>query len=253
MCSPATLSLKPIAISRTYLSQRRKLSAQLCQPIAAGLPRPRRLGQWDGFPARTAARWGEAGPQASQGKAEFTALAGRRPGHLLDSLQVSGTSHFPRGVGRGYLYLKGMQLGALSSDSLVYQMGYLMGKEHRALKIQVNFAPDIDINNNPSNPAINTRSFGEDKEKVSRYGMALMQGMKDAGVAGSAKHFPGHGDTDVDSHLALPMLPFSYERLDSLEMYPFKHLIAGGVDMVMVAHLNIPALDPSGTPSSISR
>ena len=87
---PSTLSLKPIAISRTYLSQRRKLSAQLCQPIAAGLPRPRRLGQWDGFPARTAARWGEAGPQASQGKAEFTALAGRRPGHLLDSLQVSG-------------------------------------------------------------------------------------------------------------------------------------------------------------------
>ena len=146
-----------------------------------------------------------------------------------------------------------MQLGALSSDSLVYQMGYLMGKEHRALKIQVNFAPDIDINNNPSNPAINTRSFGEDKEKVSRYGMALMQGMKDAGVAGSAKHFPGHGDTDVDSHLALPMLPFSYERLDTLEMYPFKHLIAGGVDMVMVAHLNIPALDPSGTPSSISK
>ena len=110
---PSTLSLKPIAISRTYLSQRRKLSAQLCQPIAAGLPRPRRLGQWDGFPARTAARWGEAGPQASQGKAEFTALAGRRPGHLLDSLQVSGTSHFPRRVGRGYLYLKGMQLGAL--------------------------------------------------------------------------------------------------------------------------------------------
>ena len=110
---PSTLSLKPIAISRTYLSQRRKLSAQLCQPITAGLPRPRRLGQWGGFPARTAARWGEAGPQASQGKAEFTALAGRRPGHLLDSLQVSGTSHFPRGVGRGYLYLKGTQLRAV--------------------------------------------------------------------------------------------------------------------------------------------
>lgn len=146
-----------------------------------------------------------------------------------------------------------MQLGALSSDSLVYKMGYLMGKEHRALKIQVNFAPDIDINNNPSNPAINTRSFGEDKEKVAKYGAALMQGMKDAGIAGSAKHFPGHGDTDVDSHLGLPVLPFTYERLDTLEMYPFKHLIAAGVDMVMVAHLSIPALDPSGTPSSISK
>ncbi len=145
-----------------------------------------------------------------------------------------------------------MQLGALSSDSLVYRMGYLMGKEHRALKIQVNYAPDVDINNNPSNPAINTRSFGEDKEKVARYGAALMRGMKDAGVAGSAKHFPGHGDTDVDSHLGLPVLPFTYERLDTLEMAPFRHMIAEGIDMVMVAHLSIPALDPSGTPSSIS-
>lgn len=146
-----------------------------------------------------------------------------------------------------------MQLGALSSDSLVYRMGYHMGKECRLLKMQVNYAPDIDINNNPSNPAINTRSFGEDKEKVARYGIAIMKGMKDAGVAGSAKHFPGHGDTDVDSHLALPVIPFDYTRLDTLEMYPFKHLIPAGVDMVMVAHLNIPALDPSGTPSSISR
>lgn len=146
-----------------------------------------------------------------------------------------------------------MQLGALSSDSLVYRMGFLMGKECRLLKMQVNYAPDIDINNNPSNPAINTRSFGEDKEKVAKYGIAIMQGMKDAGVAGSAKHFPGHGDTDVDSHLGLPVLPFSYERLDTLEMAPFKHLIGAGVDMVMVGHLNVPALDPSGTPSSISK
>lgn len=146
-----------------------------------------------------------------------------------------------------------MQLGALSSDSLVYRMGYLLGKECRLLKMQVNYAPDIDINNNPSNPAINTRSFGEDKDKVAQYGIAIMQGMKDAGVAGSAKHFPGHGDTDVDSHLALPVIPFDYERLDTLEMYPFKHLVAAGVDMVMVAHLNVPALDSSGTPSSISR
>ena len=146
-----------------------------------------------------------------------------------------------------------MQLGALSSDSLVYVMGHLLGQECRLLKMQVNFAPDIDINNNPNNPAINTRSFGEDKEKVARYGIALTRGMRDAGVAGSAKHFPGHGDTDVDSHLGLPLLPFTYERLDTLEMYPFKRIIADGVDMVMVAHLSIPALDPSGTPSSISK
>lgn len=146
-----------------------------------------------------------------------------------------------------------MQLGALSSDSLVYKLGYLIGKECLSLKMQVNYAPDVDINNNPLNPAINTRSFGEDKEKVANYGIALMQGMKDAGVAGSAKHFPGHGDTDVDSHLALPKINFDYERLDSLEMYPFRKLIKAGVDMIMVAHLNVPALDPSGTPSSISK
>lgn len=146
-----------------------------------------------------------------------------------------------------------MQLGALSSDSLVYEMGRHIGMECRALKMHVNFSPDIDINNNPNNPAINTRSFGEDKEKVAQYGIAMMRGMRDGGIAGSAKHFPGHGDTDVDSHLGLPVLPFTAERLDSLEMYPFRKLVADGVEMVMVAHLSIPALDPSGTPSSISK
>ena len=146
-----------------------------------------------------------------------------------------------------------MQMGALGNDNLVNEAGRLIGQECRMLKIQVNFSPDVDINNNPNNPAINTRSFGEDKEKVAQYGIAMMRGMRDGGVAGSAKHFPGHGDTDVDSHLGLPLLPFTVERLDTLEMYPFKRLIADGVDMVMVAHLSIPALDPSGTPSSISK
>ncbi|MEG0519280.1 MAG: glycoside hydrolase family 3 protein [Bacteroidales bacterium] len=146
-----------------------------------------------------------------------------------------------------------MQLGALGADSLIYKMGYAIGKECRDLKIQVNYAPDVDVNNNPDNPVINTRSFGEDKEKVARFGAAYMRGMKDAGVAGSAKHFPGHGDTDVDSHKALPQLPFSKERLDSLEIYPFRHLIREGVDMVMVGHLNVQALDSSGRPASVSK
>lgn len=146
-----------------------------------------------------------------------------------------------------------MQLGALGSDSLVYKMGYAIGKECQDLNIHVNFAPDIDINNNPDNPAINTRSFGEDKDKVARYGTAYMQGMKEAGIYGSAKHFPGHGDTNVDSHKALPVLPFSLGRLDSLELYPFRYLIDKEVDMVMVGHLEVPALDPSGTPASISK
>lgn len=146
-----------------------------------------------------------------------------------------------------------MQLGAISSDSLIYDMGHAIGEECRELNIHVNFAPDVDVNNNAGNPVINSRSFGENKEIVARYGAAYMEGMRDAGVYGSAKHFPGHGDTDVDSHKSLPTLPFTAERLDSLELYPFRYLIDRGVDMVMVGHLEVPALDPTGTPASISR
>jgi beta-glucosidase-like glycosyl hydrolase len=146
-----------------------------------------------------------------------------------------------------------MQLGALAHDSLVYKAGYMIGKECREYNYHVNYASDIDVNINGENPVINTRAFGENKHKVAVYGAAFMRGMNDAGVFGSAKHFPGHGDTNVDSHKALPTLDFSYERLDTLEMYPFKHLIAENADMVMVAHLNVPALDPTGTPASISK
>ena len=146
-----------------------------------------------------------------------------------------------------------IQMGALGSDSLVYEVGKSIAKECRELKIQVNFSPDVDLNNNPDKHVVHFRSFGEDKDKVSDFAVAMMQGMKDGGVAGSAKHFPGHGDTDVDSHLALPLLPYSRERLDSIELYPFRRLIAEGVDMVMVGHMSIPSLDSTGTPSSISK
>lgn len=145
-----------------------------------------------------------------------------------------------------------MQLGALSSDSLVYEVGKAFGEECNKLNIHVNFAPDIDINNNINNPVINTRSFGEDREKVAKFGIALSKGMASRNVAGSAKHFPGHGDTDVDSHKGLPRLNFTRERLDSLELYPFRQLIANEVDMVMVGHLEVKALDETGTISSIS-
>ena len=146
-----------------------------------------------------------------------------------------------------------IQLGALTSDSLVYEIGRSIADECRAFKFQVNYSPVVDINNNPDKFIVNFRTFGEDKDKVARYASAMMRGMRDGGLAGSAKHFPGHGETNVDSHLALPLLPFSAERLDSLELYPFRKLIADGVDMVMVGHLNVPALDPSGAPSSISK
>jgi len=148
---------------------------------------------------------------------------------------------------------RAMQLGALDDEALVEQAGYEIGRQLREIKLFVNYAPVVDVNNNPANPVINTRSFGEDRDRVARLGAAYMREMRNAGVYGSAKHFPGHGDTDVDSHHGLPVLPFDRSRLDSLELYPFRHLIAEGVEMVMVGHLSVPALDPSGTPASVSR
>ena len=146
-----------------------------------------------------------------------------------------------------------MQLGALTSDELIYQMGRYIGEEAKDLNIYVNFAPTVDINNNPDNPVINTRSFGANKIKVAKFGAAYMKGMQDVGIYTSAKHFPGHGDTNVDSHHGLPILTFDRERLEDLELHPFRELIAQGVSMVMVGHLSIPALDSTGTPASISK
>lgn len=146
-----------------------------------------------------------------------------------------------------------MQLGALTDDSLIYKMGKCVAAEAKDLNIYVNFAPTVDINNNPNNPVINTRSFGEDKEKVAKFGAAYMRGMQDGGIYTSAKHFPGHGDTNVDSHHGMPILTFDKERLEDVELYPFRELIAQGADMVMVGHLSIPSLDSTGTPASISK
>ena len=148
---------------------------------------------------------------------------------------------------------RAMQLGALDDEELVEQAGLEIGRQLREIKIFVNYAPVVDVNNNPGNPVINTRSFGEDPERVARLGAAYMRGMRQAGVYGSAKHFPGHGDTDVDSHVGMPVLPFDRERLNSLELVPFRRLIAEGVEMVMVGHLSVPALDPTGRPASISQ
>lgn len=148
---------------------------------------------------------------------------------------------------------RAMQMGALTESGLVYQVGRAIGEELAQLKIFCNYAPVVDVNNNPKNPVINTRSFGEDRFKVAEFSSAYMRGMKDAGVAGSAKHFPGHGDTDVDSHKGLPVLLFDRERLDRVELYPFRRLIADGVDMVMVGHLSVPSLDGTGTPASVSK
>src|SRR5690606_38271613 len=147
-----------------------------------------------------------------------------------------------------------MALGAIQNEELIYRMGREVAKDFKRLGLNINFAPVVDVNNNPRNPVINYRSFGESKQNVASKGAAYMKGMMDEGIIVSLKHFPGHGDTDVDSHYDLPKLNFSRERLDTLEMYPFKKLIDAGASGVMVAHMNIPSLDQTpNLPSSLSR
>ncbi|MEO6290687.1 MAG: glycoside hydrolase family 3 N-terminal domain-containing protein [Ginsengibacter sp.] len=147
-----------------------------------------------------------------------------------------------------------MMLGAVQDVSIISAYGKLVGQQCKREGIQVNFAPVVDINNNPDNPVINDRSFGEDKYKVARYGVAYMKGMQDEGVLACAKHFPGHGDVSVDSHFDLPVINKSMAQLDSLELYPFEQMFAAGVGSVMIAHLYIPSIDSTvNTATSLSK
>jgi beta-N-acetylhexosaminidase len=147
-----------------------------------------------------------------------------------------------------------MALGAVQDTTLIYQMGLQVAKDFKRLGMHMNFAPDVDINNNPKNPVINYRSFGENKYNVAIKAAAYMRGMQDAGLLVTLKHFPGHGDTDVDSHQDLPQINFTRARLDSLELYPFKELIHAGASGIMIAHLHIPALDNTPhLPSTLSK
>lgn len=136
-----------------------------------------------------------------------------------------------------------MLLGAIQDDSLIYDMGVEIAKQCSLTGVHINFAPVVDINVNSNNPVINSRSFGELKEQVAKKSLAYMAGMQDNKVIACAKHFPGHGDTDKDSHLALPTIKHTAERIDSIELYPFKALVDSGVGSIMVAHLYIPSLD----------
>ncbi|MFV0376679.1 MAG: glycoside hydrolase family 3 N-terminal domain-containing protein [Mangrovibacterium sp.] len=138
-----------------------------------------------------------------------------------------------------------MALGAIRDDSLIYRMGYEIGQQFRQLGVHVNFAPVSDVNNNPNNPVINYRSFGENPDKVAQKAWFYAKGMQDAGLLAVAKHFPGHGDTNVDSHLGLPVIQHNISRLESLDMYPFKKLIDAGIGGVMTAHIQVPALEPN--------
>ncbi|MBB4119263.1 beta-glucosidase-like glycosyl hydrolase/CubicO group peptidase (beta-lactamase class C family) [Mesonia hippocampi] len=153
-----------------------------------------------------------------------------------------------------YAFPWNMTLGAIEDDELVKKTGAAIARHCKRLGVHVNFGPVVDINNNPANPIIGNRSFGEDKYNVTQKAIAFMQGMHQEGVLSSAKHFPGHGDTDIDSHKALPRLDFSRTRLDSLELYPFREIIKEKVSSVMVGHLNVPALEGRANfPSSLSK
>ena len=136
-----------------------------------------------------------------------------------------------------------LSMGAFASSDLVYQMGAAIAEQCKRLGIQINYGPVIDINNNPLNPVINDRSFGQSKTKVIQQGVAYMKGMQDNGIMATAKHFPGHGDVNVDSHFDLPVINKSRAALDSLELEPFKALINAGIESIMVAHLSVPAID----------
>lgn len=152
-----------------------------------------------------------------------------------------------------YTYPWNMTLGAIQDLSLIEKVGENIATENKRIGIQFNFAPVLDINTNPKNPIIGNRSFGEDKVNVSNKAIALMKGVESQGVFSTGKHFPGHGDTSTDSHKALPLVDFSKERLELVELYPYKRMFDEGLVSVMVAHLSIPSLDPRPNyPSSAS-
>ncbi len=158
------------------------------------------------------------------------------------SMRIPDSPRFPQN----------MALGAISDYRLIYDYGREMARECRLAGVHVNFAPDADVNSNPANPVIGFRSFGEDPQRVAKAAVAYSLGLEDGGVQSVAKHFPGHGDTDVDSHKALPSVDHSRGRLDSMDLVPFKEYIDAGCSGIMVGHIAVPALDSSGTPASLS-
>ena len=146
-----------------------------------------------------------------------------------------------------------MAVGATADPQLAYEMGRITAREARAVGIHIPFAPVLDVNNNPDNPIINVRSFGENPEEVAGLGAAFVRGVQENGAIATGKHFPGHGDTETDSHLGLPAIPHSRARMDSVELFPFRHAIEAGMGAVMTAHISVPSLDGGvGDPSTLS-
>jgi beta-glucosidase-like glycosyl hydrolase len=183
---------------------------------------------------------------------------------LLNRLQaiakypLLNSADFETGLGfrleGGTTFPRNMAFGAAGDDRLAYEAGRITAVEARAIGVQLNFAPVVDVNNNPRNPVINTRSYGEDPEAVGRLASAYVRGLQSGGMLATLKHFPGHGDTDVDSHLGLPIIKDPIDTLEHVELPPFKAGIAAGAGAVMTAHIEMPALDATpNTPTTLSR
>jgi beta-N-acetylhexosaminidase len=158
-------------------------------------------------------------------------------------MRIAGATQFPRA----------MAFGAAGDPELAEQAGRIVAEESRAIGVGIDFAPVADVNNNPRNPVINTRSFGEDPSKVGALASAFVRGLEAGGVLATLKHFPGHGDTDVDTHLGLAVIPHDRARLDAVEFVPFRMAMAAGAEAVMVAHVELPKIDPVGEPATLSR
>ena len=169
-------------------------------------------------------------------------------------MRARGGYFVPNGIdlGGATVFPSEMAYGAANDTSLTYTEGKITAIEGRALGIHIDFSPVLDVNNNPANPVINTRSYGEDPHAVARLGVSFIHGLQDNGMIATAKHFPGHGDTETNSHLALPVVNVSRARLDTVELVPFRAAIRAGVGAVMTFHGSMPALDSSGAPATLS-
>jgi beta-N-acetylhexosaminidase len=155
-------------------------------------------------------------------------------------------------LGGAIVFPPEMAIGATRDTTLAYEQGRLTALEGRALGIHIAYAPVLDVNNNPDNPVINTRSYGEDPDLAARMGVAFIRGLQNHGMIATGKHFPGHGDTGVNSHLALPVVTVSRSRLDAVELVPFRAAVNSGVGAIMTFHGAMPALDSSGVPGTLS-
>ena len=171
----------------------------------------------------------------------------------LGRLEGGVFTHYLLEAGSATVFPSAMAIAATGNDKDAYDAAKVIAQEARAVGILINFAPTVDVNNNPSNPVINTRSFGEDPQRVGRLAAQFVRGTQDGGAVATAKHFPGHGDTDVDSHVGLPVVGANWSRLTSVELVPFRAAIAAGAGMVMTAHLALPAIEgDSTTPATLA-